>query len=311
MSENKKLSSLAQKEKKAAPAIIRFFQGMLVGVGGILPGISGGVLCAIFGLYQPVMEFLAHPVKNNFRSHIKLLLPAGIGLVIGFLALAKLVLLAFDKNGVIATCVFTGLILGMLPSLWREAEEKGRGRASYITMAAAFAVVFGVFLVLEFTSAKAVEPDFFWFLVSGVLFGLGIVVPGMSASSPLLYLGLMEPLLDVAGSFMDGVTGLIGGSLRFSEAVSVMRFDAALPFVIGVVGIFVALSRLVTVIIGKHPAEFYHGIFGIVTATTLPILLFTVDFAHSTLIKIACIAAGFAAAWLLDRVQMRVAGDNG
>ena len=71
-----------------------------------------------------------------------------------------------------------------------------------------------------------------------------------------------------------------------------------------------ALSRLVTAIIGKHPAEFYHGIFGIVVATTLPILIFTVDFAHGTLIKLACIAAGFAAAWLLDRVQMRFAGDN-
>ena len=306
MSEN---DTITEKKKKTAPAIIRFFQGMLVGVGGILPGISGGVLCAIFGLYQPVMEFLAHPVKN-FRSHIKLLLPAGIGLVVGFLALARLVLLAFDKNGVIATCVFTGLILGMLPSLWREAEEKGRGKASYITMAAAFAAVFGIFLVLEFTSAKAVEPGFFWFFVSGVLFGLGIVVPGMSASSPLLYLGLMEPLLDVAGSFADGIAGFIGGSLGFAQAVSVMRFDAVLPFVIGVVGIFVALSRLVTAIIGKHPAEFYHGIFGIVAATTLPILIFTVDFAHGTLIKLACIAAGFAAAWLLDRVQMRFAGDN-
>lgn len=306
MAEQVKTNNFHCKKEKTAPAVVRFFQGMLVGVGGILPGISGGVLCAIFGLYQPVMELLAHPIKN-FKSHIRLLLPAGIGLVVGFLALAKLVLLAFDKNGVIATCVFTGLILGMLPSLWREAEERGRGKSSYISMAIAFAVVFGVFLVLEFTSAKAVEPDFFWFLVSGVLFGLGIVVPGMSASSPLLYLGLMEPLLDVAGSFMDGVTGLIGGSLGFSGAISVMRFDAALPFIIGVAGIFIALSRLVTAIIGKYPAEFYHGIFGIVTATTLPILIFTIDFGDRLLIKLICVAAGFAVAWGLDVIQSRLA----
>ena len=56
MSEN---DTITEKKKKTAPAVVRFFQGMLVGVGGILPGISGGVLCAIFGLYQPVMEFLA------------------------------------------------------------------------------------------------------------------------------------------------------------------------------------------------------------------------------------------------------------
>lgn len=293
------------KDKKAASGIIRFFQGMLVGVGGILPGISGGVLCAIFGLYQPMMELLAHPIKN-FKSHIKLLLPAGIGLVVGFLALAKLVLLAFDSNGIVATCVFTGLILGMLPSLWREAEEKGRRKSSYVSMAVAFAAVFALFLVLEFTSAKAVEPDLFWFVISGALFGLGIVVPGMSASSPLLYLGLMEPLLDVAGSFMDGAIGFVSGSLSFSEAFAVMRFDAALPFIIGVVGIFVALSRIVSLIIRKFPAQFYHGIFGIVTATTLPILLFTLKLTDETVLKLVCIVSGFAVALVLDKVQSRI-----
>lgn len=305
MTEHGDNKAVCDKGKRVAPGIIRFFQGMLVGVGGILPGISGGVLCAIFGLYQPMMELLAHPIKN-FKSHIKLLLPAGLGLVVGFLALAKLVLLAFDSNGVIATCVFTGLILGMLPSLWREAEEKGKGKSSYISMSVAFAVVFGVFLVLELTSAKAVEPDFFWYVVSGVLFGLGIVVPGMSASSPLIYLGLMQPLLDVAGSFMDGAVGFIGGSLGFSEALAVMRFDAALPFIIGVVGIFIALSRLVSLIIGRFPAQFYHGIFGIVASTTLPILLFTLELADGTLLKAACIAAGFAVALVLDKVQSRL-----
>lgn len=293
------------KDKKAASGIIRFFQGMLVGVGGILPGISGGVLCAIFGLYQPMMELLAHPIKN-FKSHIKLLLPAGIGLAVGFLALAKLVLLAFDSNGIVATCVFTGLILGMLPSLWREAEEKGRRKSSYVSMAVAFAAIFALFLVLEFTSAKAVEPDMFWFVISGALFGLGIVVPGMSASSPLLYLGLMEPLLDVAGSFMDGAIGFVSGSLSFSEAFAVMRFDAALPFVIGVVGIFVALSRIVSLIIRKFPAQFYHGIFGIVTATTLPILLFTLKLTDETVLKLVCIVSGFAVALVLDKVQSRI-----
>lgn len=293
------------KDKKAASGIIRFFQGMLVGVGGILPGISGGVLCAIFGLYQPMMELLAHPIKN-FKSHIKLLLPAGIGLAVGFLALAKLVLLAFDSNGIVATCVFTGLILGMLPSLWREAEEKGRRESSYVSMAVAFAAVFALFLVLEFTSAKAVEPDIFWFVISGALFGLGIVVPGMSASSPLLYLGLMEPLLDVAGSFMDGAIGFVSGSLGFSEAFAVMRFDAALPFIIGVVGIFVALSRIVSLIIRKFPAQFYHGIFGIVTATTLPILLFTLKLTDETVLKLVCIVSGFAVALVLDKVQSRI-----
>lgn len=307
MTGNNEQKELRQtKAKKAAPAIIRLFQGMLIGVGGILPGISGGVMCAIFGLYQPVMEFLAHPIRN-FKTHIRLLLPAGIGLVLGFLGLAKLVLMLFQSNEIVATCVFVGLILGMLPSLWKEAGEKGRKPSSFVTMGVSFAVIFGIFLALELIAdaSLAITPNLWWFFVSGVLFGLGIVVPGMSASSPLLYLGLMEPLLDVASSFMDSVAHFLTGGVSFAEAVSAMRFDAAIPFVLGVAAVFVSLSRLVNFLIGKYYSQFYHGIFGVVAATTLPILIFKLEASKDLLVKLLCLVGGFAAAWLLDRISRK------
>ncbi|MBQ7125266.1 MAG: DUF368 domain-containing protein [Clostridia bacterium] len=303
---NEKQELKEEKRKKAAPALIRVLQGMLIGVGGILPGISGGVMCAIFGLYQPVMEFLAHPIKN-FKTHIKLLLPAGIGLVIGFLGLAKLVLMLFQSNEIIATCVFVGLILGMLPSLWKEAGEKGRKASSFVTMCVAFAVIFGIFLVLEFAAKMNITPNVGWFFASGIFFGLGIVVPGMSASSPLLYLGLMEPLLNVASSFMDNAVLFIKGSLGFGEAISAMRFDAAIPFMLGVAVIFIGLSRIVNYLIGKFYSQFYHGIFGVVAATTLPILIFKLDAGNDLAIKILCLVIGFIAAWLLDKLSSKYA----
>lgn len=43
--------------------LVRMLQGMLIGLGAVLPGISGGVLCVIFGIYRPVMELLSNPRK--------------------------------------------------------------------------------------------------------------------------------------------------------------------------------------------------------------------------------------------------------
>ena len=43
--------------------LIRLMQGALIGLGAVLPGISGGVLCVIFGIYRPVMELLSHPFR--------------------------------------------------------------------------------------------------------------------------------------------------------------------------------------------------------------------------------------------------------
>ena len=65
--------------------ISRIIKGAVVGVGAILPGISGGVLSVVFGIYRPLMEFLAHPVKE-FKRKAWFFLPAvssGSGVISG------------------------------------------------------------------------------------------------------------------------------------------------------------------------------------------------------------------------------------
>ena len=66
--------------------ISRIIKGAVVGVGAILPGISGGVLSVVFGIYRPLMEFLAHPVKE-FKRKAWFFLPILIGFVLGILGL--------------------------------------------------------------------------------------------------------------------------------------------------------------------------------------------------------------------------------
>ena len=49
--------------------LFKIFQGAFVGLGAVLPGISGGVLCLVFGIYQPLMELINNPLKT-WRKHI-------------------------------------------------------------------------------------------------------------------------------------------------------------------------------------------------------------------------------------------------
>ena len=64
--------------------LVRMLQGMLIGLGAVLPGISGGILCVIFGIYRPVMELLSNP-RKYFFTHIRKLLPVILGGAVGFL----------------------------------------------------------------------------------------------------------------------------------------------------------------------------------------------------------------------------------
>lgn len=75
--------------KALVRGLVYVLQGALIGLGAVLPGISGGVLSVLFGVYKPLMEFLANPV-SCFKSHVPRLLPYILGYVIGFMGIANL-----------------------------------------------------------------------------------------------------------------------------------------------------------------------------------------------------------------------------
>lgn len=175
--------------------LLRLVQGFIIGAGGILPGISGGVLSVIFGIYRPVMEVLAHPL-NGLRRHLSLLLPVGAGAILGFLCGGGLILVLFDRSEKLATCLFIGLILGTLPSLWAEAGAQGRGRGAYLSCAASFLALSAVLLYAQYGAFYTMRPGFLGFLFCGLLWGLSLIVPGMTSSSILMAVGLFTPMAE-------------------------------------------------------------------------------------------------------------------
>ena len=175
--------------------LLRLVQGFIIGAGDILPGISGGVLSVIFGIYRPVMEVLAHPL-NRLRRHLSLLLPVGAGAILGFLCGGGLILVLFDRSEKLATCLFIGLILGTLPSLWAEAGAQGRGRGAYLSCAASFLALSAVLLYAQYGAFYTMRPGFLGFLFCGLLWGLSLIVPGMTSSSILMAVGLFTPMAE-------------------------------------------------------------------------------------------------------------------
>ena len=140
--------------------LFQILQGALVGLGAVLPGISGGVLCVIFGVYKTIMEFLADPYRKQ-KTHFPKLLPFGFGAVIGFLGIAKLLAFLLERYEAPSVCLFIGLIAGMLPSLFREAGEQGRSKASYISLSIAAVAVFALLFTLKLLSVE-ITPNFIW-----------------------------------------------------------------------------------------------------------------------------------------------------
>ncbi len=264
--------------------LLRLIHGALIGLGAVLPGISGGVLCVVFGVYQPIMELMSHPFKT-FKKHMRLLIPVIIGVVLGFLGIAKLLGFLLEKFEAPSLCVFIGLIGGMLPSLFREAGLKGRSKASWTALAIAFGVVLALLLSLKVISLQ-IPTGFPAYMFCGFCLALSIIAPGMSFSTLLMPLNLYQP-------FVDGI-----GSLNFGVLV---------PAGLGALITFVLFVKAVSWLIDNHYSVVFHAIIGVVIAATLVIIPFA-SFASvgSCIVNIICLVAGVVAALWLDKFNNSV-----
>lgn len=265
--------------------ILQIFQGALIGLGAVLPGISGGVLCVVFGIYKPVMELLSHPFQN-FKTHVPKLIPVIIGAAVGFLGIANLLAYFLEKYPDTSVCLFVGLIGGMLPSLFREAGEQGRTKGSFVSMGIAMVIIFALLGWLNVASV-VITPNFVWYIFCGFCLALSVIAPGMSFSTLLMPLGLYTP-------FVDGI-----GHLDFSILV---------PAGIGAVVTVVCLAKAVNSLFEHHYNLAFHAIVGIVIAATVMIIPFG-SFASSAgqfAVNLFYLVLGVVAALILDYFNQKV-----
>ncbi len=264
--------------------IFRIVQGALIGLGAVLPGISGGVLSVIFGIYKPIMELLSNPFKN-FKTHVPKLIPVFLGGVIGFLGVANILSFFLEKYPDPSVCVFIGLITGMLPSLFREAGEQGRTKGSYISLIVCMCLIFAILIGLQMTSME-VRPNFFWYLFCGFCLALSVIAPGMSFSTLLMPLGLYTPFVDGIGHFDLGIL---------------------IPAGIGALVTVICLAKAINALFDNFYSLAFHGIIGIVIAATVMIIPVSgFQSAGTAVVNIICIVVGIAAALALDRFNSQV-----
>ncbi|MEZ4357762.1 MAG: DUF368 domain-containing protein [Eubacteriales bacterium] len=249
---------------------LQVIQGALIGVSAILPGISGGVLCVVFGVYQPMMELLAHPIKT-FKTHAKLLLPILIGWILGFLALARLVEWMFNASYNIATWLFIGLIAGMIPSMFKEAGKEGRPKSAWGTLIISTILIYLLLIFIQHGSPVNLQPNIWWFFVCGLLWGISLVIPGLSSSSLLIYLGLYQPM---------------------TAGIADLSLTVILPMIIGILFIIFLLARAINSLFKNHYAIAFHIILGFVIASTLAIMPVEYVSLVNTILCIVCFVGG-------------------
>lgn len=259
--------------------IVRVIQGAIIGAGAILPGISGGVLCVVFGIYRPMMAVLAHPFKN-LKLYWKMFIPIAIGWAAGFVGLAGAIAKLLSLNAAAIVSLFVGLIAGTFPSLLREGAKNGKSKGMWIALAISTIALLSFFYTLKLSTSTAVTPSFGWYLFCGALWGISLIVPGMSSSSLLMFLGLYQPM---------------------SAGIAALDFNVLIPFAIGIVATVLLLARLVNHLFDRHYGIAFYCVIGFVIASTIPIIPLSFTGWGEAVLCIAAAVVGFAGSFFMDR----------
>jgi len=258
--------------------LFQLAKGMLIGTGAILPGVSGGALAAVFGLYEPLITFISD-MSHKFWKNIMYFLPVGVGALLGVFVLAYPLDYGLQYYPVHVLWAFIGAIFGTLPSLWREAGKEGR-ESKHVWLSVIVGVLMFAFLIwAENNFNLNVPQNFFTWILSGAIFASGFVVPGLSPSNFLIYMNLYQPL---------------------TQGIRTLDFSILIPVAIGAVLCVILFAKGVRYLLDVAYPTVFHFVFGVVIASTVIIApagelyqgLGFIDYIFVVLLFIAGLALG-------------------
>lgn len=170
-------------------------KGFIVGLGKIIPGVSGSMLAITLGIYESILE----AVTNFFSSpkqHAKLLFNFGLGVFLAIIFFSKLILFLLNNYYESTMYLFLGLIVGTLLPFTKELKWNLKNF-----------LLFLIFLSLTFIlSIKTTNinfiftgtiTDYIYTSILGMIDAFTSIIPGISGTAIFLLLGVYEYILKI------------------------------------------------------------------------------------------------------------------
>lgn len=180
--------------------MINFLKGIIVGIGGIAPGLSGSVLLVIFGLYQDTIKAMGTLFKS-FKKNVLFLLPLFLGFGVGIILFSKIIDFFLTDYEVYTRFTFLGLILGTIPLFFKQVKKEGFNKKYYIPIVLSAIIGFSFFFFNKNLFPIIENPNLLQSILLGVAVAGSSIVPGVDSAVILSSLGLYELYVSSLANF--------------------------------------------------------------------------------------------------------------
>lgn len=237
-------------------------KGGAIGLAMIIPGVSGGTLAVLLGVYDKIIDSVGNLFKQ-FKKSVLFLLPILLGAVLAFAALYFPLKYALRYAPFPTIMLFSGLMLGSILDLIKTSNKNGFKPFDTIGLVLSCALVIGICFIPAIgnvdLSANMQAWQYFLLLFMGMLASCALVVPGVSGSMLMLIFGYYEPLL----ACISGLKTSFGHSLLVLAT-----------FAVGLVIGFFTIAKLMQLLLKKFRRVTFWSIVGFVIGS-IPAVIIT------------------------------------
>ncbi len=279
---------------------------IFIGAGAIAPGISGGAVAIIFGLYEKIINSI-----NNFLKDVKkhgiFLLSVGIGAGIGIVIFSSIQLQLIKRYEMQTMLSFAGLIIGTLPTLVKTANKKGFSYKLLIP----FFIALAIGLYFSYLDNKDISDNIkkteiimnfrniLYLFIIGIIMSGSLVIPGISGTVLLFLLGVYGLVMNSVASIKD----IFLLPLASSEMINAFldKMFILIPLGLGLVVGALLFSQLMEYLIKKYYSITYYAIIGFVIGS-IPELLPDFAFNRTGIISIILFIIALLTSLQLNRL---------
>jgi putative membrane protein len=233
-----------------------FLAGFFIGVANVIPGVSGGTMAVVFGVYEMMVEVLSLNFKN-IKKYILPLFILFLGIVVGILGFAQVMGYLLENHRDLTYTVFLGIIFGSFPLIAKLSHIREKNVVNLLglvitTILVTLMIVYqdrslGDIDVTILTPAKIIG-----LLVASSLSTITMIIPGVSGSMLLVMIGYYSAI--------------------FSYIIRGLVFPHLIIVLIGMVIGLILGSKLMSMFLKKHSKFIYHVILGLIVGSSWSII---------------------------------------
>lgn len=173
-------------------------KGFIIGIGKIIPGVSGSMLAMMFGIYEDLIEAVTN-FFDDTKKHLKLLINFGIGLFIAIILFSRVLLYLLNTYYYFTMSLFLGLILGTIIKFSHKLTINKKNILIFI-----ICILFILFISISSNSTTYIFKNtilsYLYLSLLGIIDAASSIIPGISGTAIFMMLGSYELVLNILAS---------------------------------------------------------------------------------------------------------------